>query len=55
MGLFEEMGRKVEKFKQSATDNADAPTHHCLDCEEEFFTDYDACPECDGDHVVLID
>jgi uncharacterized protein with PIN domain len=55
MGLFENLGRKVEQFKQDATDSAEAPTHRCLECEQEFFTDYELCPECEGAVVAIGD
>ncbi|WP_195837611.1 MULTISPECIES: hypothetical protein [unclassified Halorhabdus] len=51
MGLFENLGRKVESFKQGAADNASEPTHRCGDCESEFFTDYETCPDCGSDAV----
>lgn len=54
MGLFEDLGRKVERFKQDATDTAEEPTHRCIECEQEFFTDYELCPDCEG-AVVAID
>ncbi|MEF8824945.1 MAG: hypothetical protein V5A34_02300 [Halapricum sp.] len=53
MGLFENLGRKVEKFKQDATDSAAEPSHACTDCGEEFFTDYEQCPDCEGPVVAL--
>ncbi|MFB6200626.1 MAG: hypothetical protein ABEI98_01300 [Halorhabdus sp.] len=51
MGLFEKLGRTVESFKQDATENAATPTHRCADCEAEFFTDYETCPECGSETV----
>ncbi|MFB6188348.1 MAG: hypothetical protein ABEI57_00545 [Halapricum sp.] len=54
MGLFENLGRKVEQFKQDATDTAEKPTHVCVDCGEEFFADYEVCPDCEG-AVVAVD
>ncbi|WP_169051752.1 PhlB family protein [Halorhabdus amylolytica] len=55
MGLFENLGRKVESFKQDATENASAPTHRCGDCDAEFFTPYETCPDCEGEDVHAIE
>lgn len=52
MGLFKNLGKKVEEFKQAseaaASDEAD---YECRDCGERFFADREACPECGGDVV----
>lgn len=49
MGLFKDVGRKVERFKQAAQDVAEAQaTHHCVDCGERYYTDQDSCTECGG-------
>jgi predicted nucleic acid-binding Zn-ribbon protein len=49
MGLFKDVGRKVERFKQAAQDVAEEEaTHRCVDCGELFYTDQDACPDCGG-------
>lgn len=53
MGLFENLGRKVEKFKQDATDTASEPTHRCIECDEAFYTDYETCPDCEGAVVAI--
>lgn len=55
MGIFENLGRKVESFKQEATDSAEEPTHVCTDCEETFFADYEECPSCGSETVVPIE
>lgn len=52
MGLFENLGRKIEEFTQDAARNAADPTHHCEKCNAEFFTDYDQCPDCGSDAVA---
>jgi len=54
MGLFNELGRRVEKFKQSATDAAGDAEYGCRDCEATFVTDYDECPECGSSGVVAV-
>lgn len=54
MGLFENLGRKVERFKQAAEDAAEEEaSHRCEDCGEPYYTDQDACPECGGDVVAV--
>jgi rRNA maturation endonuclease Nob1 len=55
MGLFENLGRKVESFKRDATENAAEPTSRCEDCDAEFFTDYETCPDCGSEAVSLIE
>ena len=55
MGLFENLGRKVESFKQDATENASDPSHRCRDCEAEFYTEYETCPDCGGESVTAIE
>jgi len=55
MGLFENLGRKVEEFKQEAESTADEPTHVCEECEDTFFADYGECPTCESDAVVPIE
>lgn len=53
MGFFENLGRKVEEFKQTAADTAnEEATHECGNCGERFFVDHDECPECGRDAVV---
>ncbi|MXR41543.1 hypothetical protein GRX01_09355 [Halobaculum sp. WSA2] len=52
MGLFNELGRRVEEFKQTAQDAADErEAHHCPACDEGFDGDHDRCPEC-GERMV---
>lgn len=56
MGLFENLGRKVEEFKQTATETAaEGATHACQSCGERFYTDHDDCPECGGAVVERAD
>lgn len=54
MGFFENLGRKVESFRQDASDSARDPTHRCTDCESEFFTEYETCPDCGSDAIVEV-
>lgn len=55
MGLFENLGRTVESFRQDATESAAEPTHRCADCDGEFYTDYEACPDCGGEDIVEVE
>jgi len=55
MGLFENLGRKVESFRQDASDSAREPTHRCAECDSEFFTDYETCPDCGSAEVFSIE
>jgi rubrerythrin len=55
MGLFNRLGREVEKFKQSATAASEESEYVCRECGAEFATDYDACPECDSEHVEPVE
>ena len=49
MGFFENLGRKVEEFKQTATETAaEEASYRCQSCGERFYTDHDDCPECGG-------
>lgn len=53
MGLFENLGRKVEEFKQEATSaSAEEASHECADCGELIYTDREDCPECGSERIV---
>lgn len=53
MGLFEDLGERVERFKQEVTDAAeDEAEYECADCGELLYTDHDRCPDCDADAVA---
>ena len=53
MGLFENLGKKVERFKQQAEDAAsDEANHVCGDCGELLYADRDQCPHCGSEKVV---
>lgn len=53
MGLFEDIGRKVETFKQRAEEaSREQASAECADCGELIYTDRDACPECGGEEIV---
>lgn len=53
MGLFNDLGRRVERFKQSAVEAAEAGAdYECRACEARFHTDREECPECGASAVV---
>ncbi|UPW01436.1 hypothetical protein M0R88_04865 [Halorussus gelatinilyticus] len=53
MGLFRDLGNKVEKFKQASEAAADEEaSHECRDCGEKFFADRETCPECGSSDVT---
>jgi rRNA maturation endonuclease Nob1 len=52
MGLFERLGRKVQKLKREAEAASEgSATHGCTHCETLLYTDHDECPECGADAV----
>lgn len=54
MGLFRDLGERVEKLKRQAEDAA-SETYACEDCGAEFATDYEACPECESESVERVE
>lgn len=53
MGLFENLGRKVEKFKQQADEAANSEASHvCENCGESLFSPHETCPNCGSEAVV---
>ncbi|MBV0902375.1 PhlB family protein [Haloarcula salina] len=47
MGLFNDLGRKVEELKQEVENASDEEaTHRCGACEALLYPDHDECPEC---------
>jgi uncharacterized Zn finger protein (UPF0148 family) len=54
MSLFEDVGRKVEEFKQQAQNAADDPSHGCRNCKTALYSDYGTCPNCGSDEVVAL-
>ena len=56
MGFFENLGRKVEEFKQTAAETAaEEASYGCQSCGERFYTEHDDCPECGGVVVERVD
>lgn len=52
MGIFNELGRKVEEFKQTAENAANEnETSKCPACDEQFDSTHEQCPEC-GEQMV---
>ncbi|MFC7046732.1 zinc ribbon domain-containing protein [Halobacteriaceae archaeon GCM10025711] len=53
MGLFRDVGRRIESFKQQASEAArDEASHECGDCGEPLYAAPEACPHCGSDDVV---
>lgn len=52
MGLFRDLGRRAERFKQQLESAADA-TQECTECGTLLASDVEACPECGGDVAGL--
>ncbi len=52
MGIFNELGRQVERFKQTAENSAEESTaYQCRACDARFHTHHDQCPECGSEQV----
>jgi len=53
MGLFENLGRKVEEFKQEATEaSREQADYRCGDCDAIVYGGRDDCPDCGGENLV---
>lgn len=53
MGLFEDLGERVERFKQQATDaSKESADYECLACGEPVYTDQGECPNCGSEDVA---
>jgi rRNA maturation endonuclease Nob1 len=56
MGLFRNIGRKVEEFKRTSESvAAEEARYKCSDCGKRLYTSHDACPECGGTVVQVAD
>lgn len=56
MGLFEKLGRNVERFKQDAKAAADeSAAYECLACGARLHAEHEECPECGSDDVAETD
>jgi DNA-directed RNA polymerase subunit RPC12/RpoP len=53
MGLFENLGRKVEEFKQEATEaSREQAAYRCGECGELVYGGRDDCSECGSENLV---
>jgi len=53
MGLFENLGRTVETFKQEVADaSKDQAAYQCGDCGTLVYGGRDDCPDCGGENLV---
>lgn len=53
MGLFRDLGERVERFKRQAEDaSRDQAEFGCADCGEPIYTDRETCPHCGSETVV---
>lgn len=53
MGLFEQIGRQVEQFRQTAKETAAANAdYHCRACEARFDTHEVQCPDCGAEEIT---
>ena len=56
MGLFNRLGRKVEKLKREAEAASEgSATYYCERCETALYADHAECPECGAAAVVAVD
>lgn len=56
MGLFRDVGNRVERFKKAVEGVAkDEAEYKCAECGELVYTDRDDCPECGAVAVVSRD
>lgn len=61
MGLFEEAGRRFERFKQDAraaaeeTATEDTADYECTGCGAQLHEAADRCPKCKSTEVVHVD
>jgi hypothetical protein len=53
MGLFENLGRKVERLKQQAQEASEAEaTAECRDCGSLVYSEREDCPDCGSDDLA---
>ncbi len=53
MGIFNDLGRTVEQFKQDAAEAAEKQAaYRCRDCESQFHVEYEECPECGSQDIT---
>ncbi|MGB9951794.1 hypothetical protein [Haloarcula sp. Atlit-120R] len=55
MGIFNDLGRKVEELKQEVGNASDdEATHRCIECETLLYADHDECPDCGSTSVMAL-
>lgn len=55
MGLFRDLGKKVEEFKQNIEREKAAEVEMvCSACGEQYFTTQDVCSECGSSELISI-
>ncbi|MFB6106930.1 MAG: zinc ribbon domain-containing protein, partial [Halobacteriaceae archaeon] len=53
MGLFRDLGKRAERFRQEAQRAAEEEASHvCAACGELYYTPTETCSECGSDRVV---
>ncbi len=52
MGIFSSLGRKTERIKQKVTSDTE---YRCISCEETFSEEFEACPSCGSETIVVKD
>ena len=53
MSFFKQVGRQVEKFKQTATETAKKDAaYQCQACDARFDAQRDQCLECEAQTIV---
>lgn len=53
MGLFRNLGRKVERFKQQAEDASRGEAEYeCGDCGKPIHAERERCPHCGNEPVL---
>lgn len=53
MGIFNELGRQVERFKQNAKAAAEGSAdYRCEACDARLHTEHEECPECGAADVT---
>lgn len=53
MGLFRDLGKRVERFKRKAEQaSEEEASHECRECGTLLYVDRDTCPECGSEAVA---
>jgi hypothetical protein len=53
VGLFRNLGKKAERFKQQAEAAADE-IYECKECDMQFHAEYDQRPECGNENITRV-